>query len=284
MSLTTIKSEQLTVIVSSLGAEIQFIRDRKGMEYMWHGDPAYWGSRAPILFPVAGGLKDDGYQWQGMWYDMPKHGIVRKVEWDAERAEENLAVFRISRRTEGFPFAYELRAIFAVQGNQLTVTYAVTNRDEREFCFSVGAHEAYLTPEGIEEYRVVFDEEETLAHSVLDGALNTHETVTVAENTRELPLRYDYFTVDALVFRSLKSRGVTLMGGGEGRRVRLDFPDHPFLLIWTKPNAHAPYICLEPWCNGPDMVDAPAGIDRKPGFMRIRPGETVERHHVITVG
>lgn len=284
MSLTTIKSEALTVAISSRGAEIQSIRDARGMEYMWHGDPAYWGSRAPILFPVAGGLRNDGYEWQGVWYHMPKHGIVRGIEWAVEEAEESRAVFFTDRRTEGFPFAYALRAIFAVQGNQLTVTYAVSNRDEGEFCFSVGAHEAYLTPEGIEDYRVVFDEEETLAHSVLHGALNGHETVVVAEHTWELPLRYDDFTEDALVFRSVKSRGVVLTGGREGRRLRLDFPDHPFLLIWTKPNAHAPYVCLEPWCNGPDLVDAPPEIEKKPGFMRVKPGETIERHHVITVG
>ncbi|MBR4360575.1 MAG: aldose 1-epimerase family protein [Clostridia bacterium] len=284
MSLTTIRSDRLTVVISSLGAEIQSIRDEKGMEYMWYGDPAVWDSRAPILFPVAGGLKDDGYSWQGKWYPMPKHGIARKIEWETERAEENRAVFLTRRQTEGFPFAYELRAIFTVTGSRLEVCYAVTNRDRTPFCFSVGAHEAYLTPEGVEAYKVVFDESENLVHSTLDGALNDGNTVTIAENTRELPLKYDYFTIDALIFRSLKSRGVTLTGGKEGRRIRLDFPDHPFLLIWTKPNAHAPYVCLEPWCNGPDMVDAPAEIDKKPGFMRIEPGETVERRHWITVG
>ena len=120
-------------------------------------------------------------------------------------------------------------------------------------------------------------------HSTLDGALNDGTTVVIAERTRELPLKYDYFTVDALIFRSLKSRGVTLTGGKEGRKIRLDFPEHPYLLIWTKPNARAPYICLEPWCNGPDMTDAPARIDQKPGFLRIEPGETIRRSHVITV-
>lgn len=284
MSLTTIKSSRLTVTISSFGAEIQSIRDQRGLEYMWHGDPAYWGSRAPILFPVAGGLREDCYDWQGKRYPLPKHGIVRRVEWALESASDAQATFLIQKNTEGFPFAYDLRAIFSVEENCLTVRYAVTNRDQTPFCFSVGSHEAYLTPEGVEDYEVVFDEEEDLVHFVLDGALNNHETVPIASKTRVLPLKYSYFDVDALIFRTLKSRGVVLQGGKEGRKIRLDFPEHPFLLIWSKPRMRAPYVCLEPWCNGPDFTDAPFAIDQKPGFLRIEPGETITRQHRITIG
>ena len=90
--------------------------------------------------------------------------------------------------------------------------------------------------------------------------------------------------LNALVFRTLKSRGVTLQGGREGRKIRVDFPDAPFLLIWSKPRMRAPYVCLEPWCNGPDFVDAPFAIDQKPGFAQVSPGETVSRVHRITIG
>lgn len=282
MSLTTIASDRLTVVISTMGAEIQSIRDEKGTEYLWQGDPAFWANRAPILFPVAGGLRDDCYLWQGKKYPMNKHGIVRGVEWELEEAAKEKAVFRISRKTEGFPFEYDLRAIFTVRENSLQVEYAVTNRDQGPFCFGIGAHEAYLTPGGIEDYEIVFDEEEDLLHSPLDGNLNTHELQPIATHTRVLPLKYEYFKVDALVFRSVKSRGVTLRGKTNGRRLRVDFPEHPILMFWDKPGAE--YICIEPWCNGPDFVDAPYEIDRKFGFLRIQPGETITRSHTITVG
>lgn len=282
MGLTAISSGYLTVTIASRGAEIQSIRDADGTEYLWQGDPAFWAGRAPILFPVAGGLRNDRYVWQGKTYPMPKHGIVRSVEWEEEKAEKNRAVFKTSRQTEGFPFVYDLRAIFTVIGNQLHVEYAVTNRDQGPFCFSVGAHEAYATPGGIEEYEIVFDEEEDLLHSTLEGSLNTHDLTPIALHTRVLPLKYEYFKVDALVFRSLKSRGVTLRGTKNGRRVRVDFPNHPILMLWDKPGAE--YICIEPWCNGPDFVDAPEEIDRKFGFLRIAPGETIRRGHTITIG
>lgn len=282
MQLITIRSEELTVIISSAGAEIQSIKGRDGVERMYDGDPRFWANRAPILFPVAGGFRNDGYEWQGKWYDMPKHGFIRPLEWQVESVKEKEAVFLLQQKNPGFPFEYDLRAIYTVSGNCLKVAYAVTNRDEAPFCFSIGSHEAYACPEGIEKYEIVFDEEETLRHSVLEGALNSHETVLIAENTRVLPLKYEYFAVDALVFRSLRSKGVTLRSACHGRTIRVDFPECPFLLLWTKPGA--PYICIEPWCNGPDFVDAPAQIDQKPGFMRLEKGETITRTHTITIG
>ena len=71
MSIVTLKNEELTVKISTLGAEIQSIEDKNGVERLWQGDPAIWKGRAPILFPVAGGFKDDGYELDGQWYGMP---------------------------------------------------------------------------------------------------------------------------------------------------------------------------------------------------------------------
>lgn len=282
MELVTLKNDKLTVVISPKGAEIQSIVDENGVERMFDGNPAFWAKRAPILFPVAGGLKDDGYEWQGKWYPMPKHGFIRPLTWQVERADEKEAAFLLKEKHEGFPFEYELRAIYTLCENRLTINFAVTNRDQTSFCYSIGSHEAYAAPEGIERYEILFDEEEDLLHSPLLGSLNDHEPVPIALHTRVLPLKYEYFKVDALVFRSLKSRGVTLRSQDHARTVRVDFPDEPFLLLWTKPNA--PYICIEPWCNGPDFVDAPAQIDKKPGFICIAPGQTVEKRHMITIG
>ncbi len=281
MSLITIANDHLKVSISTLGAELQSITDSDGNERLWNGDPAFWTGRAYVLFPVAGGFKDDCYELNGMRYNMPKHGFARRAEWLVETAEADKAVFLLTEKHPGFPFDYELRAIYTLKGNALEVSYSVTGCDERDFWFSVGCHEGYMTPEGIEEYEVVFDEEECLAAYPLDGNLCLHEPVVIAENTRTLPLKYDFFKTDALVFRGLKSKGVTLQGGRDGRKLRVDFPDHPILMLWTKPN-EAPYICIECWCNGPDFVDAPANIAEKPGFMRVEKGQTVTRTHTIT--
>lgn len=281
MSLVTLQNGILEVTISSMGAELQSIRDANGVERLWQGDPAYWANRAPILFPVAGGFREDAYELNGKRYPMGKHGYVRKLDWAVESADPTTATFLMTERAEGFPFAYELRAVFTLHANALDVTYRVTSRDKADFWYSVGAHEAYATPEGIEAYEMVFDEAETLDNSPLVGNLIERTPVTMAENTHTLPLKTEYFAVDALVFRKLKSRGVTLRSTLHNREIRVDYPGQDTLMFWTKPGAG--YICIEPWCNSPDFVDADLRIDHKPGFIRLVPGATVAHTHTITV-
>ena len=281
MSIITIGSEKLTVKISTFGAELQSIVDENGVERLWQGDPAFWTGRAPILFPVAGGLKDDCFEMNGVTYPMPKHGFVRKLEWKVESQEKDKAVFLMDQKDAGFPFDYEFRAAFTVKGNALTVSYDIKSLDDRAFWFGLGAHEAYATPEGIDKYTIEFEQEEKLDNYVLEGNFTKHEFVCMAESTKELPLDYKYFAVDALVFRTVKSRAVTLGSSVHNRKIRVEFPDHPVLMFWTKPGAG--YICIEPWCNGPDFTDAQHDASTKPGFMKLEKGQSIERHHIITV-
>jgi len=281
MSLTTIRNQALTVVISTLGAELQSVKDANGVERLWQGDPKFWASRAPILFPVAGGFREDCYELDGKRYPMPKHGFVRKLEWQLESAREDSATMMINQKDEGFPFAYELRAIFTLEGASLKVTYQVDNKDDKPFWFSVGSHEAYATPEGFEHYEIVFDEEEKLENYLLDGNLIRPKPVVLGQQTHVLALKPDYFSVDALVLPTLKSRAVTLRTPLHNREIRVEYPQHGVLMLWTKPGAG--YLCIEPWCNAPDFVDADLHIDRKPGFMRLTPGETIARTHTITV-
>ena len=283
MELVHIRNQHLQVSISPVGAEIQSVIDEQGRERMWQGDPEVWSGRAPILFPVAGGLRDDYYLWQGKKYPLPKHGFVRRIPWQVESVEETQATFLMTEKHEGFPFDYELRAVFTLEGNTLQVAYHVKNVQDAPFYFSIGAHEAYLLPGGIEQYVVHFDEEERLDRYVIVGNGILPEPECMAESTKVLPLRYSDYTVDALVFKHLKSRGVEIRGG-DGRMIRVEAPQHPVLMFWTKPNMNAPYLCIEPWCNAPDLVDAPYEIDRKFGFMRLEAGEEKVRLHRITFG
>lgn len=277
MSMITIKNEKLSVVISSKGAEIQSIKDAQGVEYIWEGNPAFWEGHAPILFPVAGALREECYELDGTRYSMPKHGFARKAEFQVENVQENQATFLFQDKHDGFPFEYDLRAIFTLKDNQLKVDYAVSSRDEKPFYFSVGAHEAYATPEGIDAYTVEFDEVETLIHTNID-----HTTDVLAENTKSLVLDKELFVRNpSLILHSVKSRGVTLIGCG--RKIRVDFPQHDVLLFWTA-TPDAPYICIEPWCNAPDFNDADYRIDHKPHFMRIEKGQTITRTHTLTIG
>ncbi len=278
--LVTIKNGALTVDISTMGAELQSIREADGTERLWQGDPAFWTGRAPIMFPVCGGLKEDAYYLDGVRYEMTKHGFAKLVEWTVEKAEEDYAVFLLTEQHPGFPFRYEFRAVYRLTGNALDITFSVKNADERAFWFSVGSHEAWATPGGLEKYTVVFEQPETLAVSQLDGSLILPEPVVMAENAAELPLKTEYFAVDALVFPALKSRSVTLKNSVNNKTLRVDYEGMDILMLWTKPGAD--YICIEPWCNLPDRTDTDMQIAHKPGMICLQPGEETAKSHRIT--
>lgn len=281
MSLYTISNNDLSVTISDRGAEMQSIVDRDGNERLWQGDPAWWTGRAPILFPVCGALKDDRYTLDGKTYILQKHGFARESSWTAEKINGDSAVFLLTRQVPGFPFRYELRARFALDGPSIRITFEARNLDDRVFCYGIGSHEAYAAPNGLGQCRLLFDESETFENSELDSNLLQHKTSLLRENTHEFPLTWDYFKLrDSLIFLSLRSRGVTLVDDSTGLRASVSYPGMDVFLIWTKPGAN--YICLEPWTNAPDFVDADPDITRKPGFIRLEPGGTATRTHTIT--
>lgn len=281
MSLITLRNEALTVTISSLGAEMQSIRDAHGRERLWQGDPAVWKGRAPILFPIAGGLKDDGYFLNGKRYDMPKHGYVRQLEWRLESANDTCATYLMKEKASGFPFDYALRVGYRLDGSRITVSWQVQNQDTRAFYFGMGAHEGYATPGGVEKYRLVFEKPETFENHVLHGNLIDPVGQVMERDTRVFPLKEAYFAVDALVFPGLKSRSVTLESTDGVPQVRVEYPQHDVLMLWMKPGAE--YLCIEPWLNAPDTLDSDGQIEHKNGCIRLEPGCEARRHHVITI-
>ncbi len=270
----------ITAEIAALGAELQSLK-LNGAEYLWNGDPAYWTGRAPVLFPICGGVADDTYTYGGKKYRLPKHGFARKREFTLESASDNAATFLLRSDDDtrgGYPFEFELRARYALYGATLVADYMATNTGECDMLFSVGAHEGYACPEGIAAYDLVFERPENLRANVLHGNLLGRDTIPVLEGDT-LALDPRYFEVDALVFTDVKSRKVTLRNRATGRSVEVRFDGFPYLLIWQKHNA--PYICIEPWCGLPDYIDGDGTLAGKAGIITAAPGETIVRTHTV---
>ena len=276
----TIKNDELEVSISSTGAEIQKVTGGN-TDFLWNGDSKVWSGRSPLLFPICGGLKDDKFILEGKEYTLQKHGYIRFMEFETEYISEN-EVTLLSKSNEytknQYPFDYEFRAKFSLCGNTLSVSYNIKNKSDKKMYFSVGAHEAYACPEGIEEYSVVFDKEVTLDSCVLNGNLLEDNTKRIIENSKELPLKYEYFKVDALVFKNIQAKKVCLVHNNSSKKVTLEFPRHDYFLLWTKPDAK--YICLEPWCGIPDSVDSDYDITKKEGIIAL--DNEIEYTHKIT--
>ena len=57
-TVTTIKRGGLIAAIDSMGAQLTSLA-LNGNEYLWQGDPAFWGKHAPILFPIVGSLRNN---------------------------------------------------------------------------------------------------------------------------------------------------------------------------------------------------------------------------------
>ena len=142
----------MTIAVNPLGAELSSVQ-YAGREWIWNGDPAVWDGRAPILFPICGGLdnEDGTYTHKGRTYALPKHGFARRSLFTVAARTENSLTFRLTDSPETravYPFAFELLVTFTVEENRLAVDYAVTNRGAETMYYSIGAHEGYALPGG----------------------------------------------------------------------------------------------------------------------------------------
>ena len=278
-----LKNEFLTVTINEKGAEIKSIV-YGGTEYIWEGRPDAWASSCPLLFPICGGLKDDKYTLDGREYTLEKHGFVRKKTFEVENKTETSASFLSrsdSETKKSFPFDYELRVIYTLSGKSVKIDYSVKNTGGGTMYFNIGSHEGYSTPEGIEEYDVVFEQNETLESVVLDGNLLSNKRLPVIKNSCVLPLDDKYFEVDALVFDKLNSRSVTLENRKDGRALKVDFPDDKYFLLWHKHGA--PYICLEPWNGIPDRAGSSYDITQKEGITVLGAKGEYKHTHSITI-
>lgn len=282
--MVTIRNDRSSVTVSEIGAEIQNITSADGTEYLWNGDPAYWSGRAPILFPICGALKDGQYTYEGKTYSLQKHGFTRNRPFTVERQTPTEVTF-LTAADDGtravYPFEFELRITFSLHGKTLRITDAVKNCGEKPLYCSLGAHEAYACPEGIEAYDVIFEKPETLDTCTVEGVILSGKTKHIGDNVRVLPMKPDYFEEDALIFKHLRSASVKLQNRETERGVEVSFPDFGQLLLWQVPGA--PYLCVEPWCGLPDTPDCDGRLEHKAAICRVSPADERTFVHSITL-
>ena len=73
-------NEFLKISVKGSGAELISVKNTmSNMEYLWQGDPVYWGRRAPVLFPIVGKVNGNKYKVDGKTYELPQHGFARDM-------------------------------------------------------------------------------------------------------------------------------------------------------------------------------------------------------------
>ncbi|WP_264551237.1 aldose 1-epimerase family protein [Flavobacterium sp. N2038] len=264
---TIISNSILQVSIKSAGAELFSIKNNQNKEYIWEGNPDFWGKHSPILFPIVGTLKNNIYTIDGKEYQLPRHGFARDMEFQLIEKTENNAIFSLQSNSETFqkyPFEFELQLIYTLENNSLHIEYKVINRGNGKMPFSIGAHPAIALPENFENYAFKFEKDELLKFNLLENDLISNKTETLETKDGLVPLNYKLFENDALVFKTLKSNSLTIL---ENRKpyIEVDFEDFPSLGIWTK--NQAPFVCIEPWFGYSDTAENSGDLFQKEGIL-----------------
>ena len=153
----TLKNENLTVTINSLGAEVVSVKDRNGRELWWNGDPAFWKGHSPILFPACGGLWNGKYSLNGKEYNMPKHGFAKGMEFEIDKnspVTDSDEVSEVSFTTTSndetmacFPFKWQLTLRYTLRGEQLECEAEVSNLSDETMHYQIGGHPALALPD-----------------------------------------------------------------------------------------------------------------------------------------
>jgi galactose mutarotase-like enzyme len=279
-----LENERIKAIIALKGAELQsLVRKDVDQEYMWSGDPAFWGKKSPVLFPIVGGLKQNQYSYKGQTYQLGRHGFARDQEFTVTEQSQSTARLTLTdneatRRV--YPFAFRFSLVYALQPAGLSVSYIVENTGNDTLWFSVGGHPAFKLPLSshcsFEDYYLDFSETENAGRWPLSPeGLISHPPQPLLNNTGKLPLSKPLFYEDALVLKQLQSTSVSLQTDKDPQGLRFHFEGFPFLGIWSAKNAD--FICIEPWCGIADSVDASGRLEEKEGIESLAPGQQFTR-------
>ena len=107
MKIITLKNDILSAAINTRGAELQSLLHKNGIQYMWNGDPLFWGKHSPVLFPIVGMLKNGSYFFEGKEYQLPRHGFAREMQFVGKPVNKTEAVFTLSendKTLEVYPF------------------------------------------------------------------------------------------------------------------------------------------------------------------------------------
>ena len=267
--------------VANHGAELQSLKC-EGREYLWHGNPAYWGRRSPILFPMVGKVYGGLFRVDGKEYPMGQHGFARDSEFTFDGEKYVLAGCPLDK----YPYKFELSVRYRTEGRRFYAEWEVLNTDSRDIHFQIGAHPALLLPDYHEEdpvhgYLQCFDADgKVVKHPMqshgLDGGYITELDAPVPMPVNEdgmLPITGETFSIDTFMLEHGAVKSVALLDKARRPYLSVGSEQTEAYGIWAPYKPGCPFVCLEPWCGITDLVGFNGELSERYLNHRLASGE-----------
>lgn len=277
------------------GAELLSIR-KDGKEYVWQGDPEFWGRHAPVLFPLVGKVWNDEYRVDGKVFQLGQHGFARDMGFEPIPQENpDMMAFRLAscEHTRSlFPYDFELTVEFELDGNTVTKRDIVRNTGAAPMYYMIGNHPAFLyrdfDPEDkIHGYACYYNGSQLLRNMMLSpltehGALKHEKTIfNVPAGVQEL--KASTFDDDALVFENSQIDMVVLLDKEQEPYLAVNFPTAQTLGIWSAKGKNAPFVCIEPWNGLTDPEGFTGDISERDWIQCLEPGAEAVYEYTVAV-
>ena len=293
----TLKSDVLTVQVSDFGAELQSIV-KNGCEYLWQGDPAFWGRRSPVLFPIVGSVWEKKYRVSGKEYDMGQHGFARDSRFELISSSASEVWYRLESSEETlakYPWPFVLEIGYKLGGGELQVLWKVINPGSEDMFFQIGAHPAFNYPDydeaKAERGYFVFGNSTEHAPSQFE-CIRIQEKGCVDGDSRHplmledggvLPLDKNTFDIiDTIMLQDSQISEVALLRPDRMPYLTVRF-DAPVVGLWSPPCKNAPFICIEPWYGRCDRAGFTGDFRDRDWVNVLAPGAVFEASYTIVI-
>lgn len=281
---------QIQFEIDTHGAELKSLK-YGNREYLWHGDPEFWGRRAPILFPIVGRLADDTLRIDGREYRMKQHGFARDAEF--VRCDGKYVLVEDGYR-ENYPYAFELVAEYTTQGNTLICDWQVTNRDDKTMYFQIGAHPAFMLPnynatDEVHGFIQCYDANDKIVSPMvfncLENGLRVHygQPKMLINDKAILALTNTTFADDAILIEADQVAKVAMFDKQGKRVLTVSCPQAEAFGLWAPFKQGCPFVCIEPWCGIADRVGFKGDISERDCIHSLAPEETFEFTYSIMI-
>ena len=281
--------------IANHGAELQSLR-LGNREYLWQGDPAYWGRRAPILFPIVGKVAGDTLRVNGHEYVMKQHGFARDAEFEpcGENSDGERYVMVGDGTRENYPYKYELAVTYRADRHRLYCQWEVTNRDERSMHFQIGAHPAFNLPDynpadPVHGYLECYDAAGNvvvpmLTHYLIAGLRHPFsEPRPLPVDGTLLPITNGCFDADAYLLEGSQVTSVALLDKQKRKVLTVGCDQTQAYGLWAPAKPGCPFVCLEPWCGITDTAGFEGEISERELNHRLEKGETMRFEYWVEV-
>ena len=289
--MTVIENDYLKASISNRGAQLTSLYNKAtGVEHMWQGDKSIWPWHSPNLFPVIGSLINNQIIVDGKPYTIEqRYGFARDWEFltlESNRIHAKFSLPYCDKTMAMYPYKFDLHIFYDLMDNALRVTFKVINLDQKDIYFSIGGHPAFNVPfnpgENYEDYYLEFETEEPLHEHLLSAeGFFTGETQPVKMDGKNLRLTRHLFDRDALIFKNMHSRQVTIRSHKHQQSLSVQFPHFHYLGIWAK--SCADFVCIEPWLGCADTQGQPKELSHKEGIQKLEHGHVFEACYYITI-